>query len=77
MTLSRLLTVLILLGLQLGATTPPLAMGTTLTYQGSLEDGSVPAHGSYDSQFFLIDSSGNSLGGNTSTTSRSCGAYSR
>lgn len=31
------------------------AIGTTLTYQGTLEDGGNPANGSYDLQFVLLD----------------------
>jgi hypothetical protein len=43
---------------------PPsaLAIGTALTYQGTLEDGGVPANGPYDLQFQLQDGGGAAIG---------------
>jgi hypothetical protein len=64
MTPSRMLLLLIAVavaGLLLGTTTPALAMGTSFSYQGSLEDGGVPANGSYDFEFNLIDSGGSTI----------------
>ncbi len=60
----RVLTFLVVAGLLLAAPMPALAMGTTFTYQGSLEDGGAPAHGNYDFEFRLIDSVSQPLGTN-------------
>ena len=38
------------------------AQDSRLTYQGHLEDGGVPADGSYDLLFLLQDSAGNGVG---------------
>lgn len=61
MSVFRLISLLALTGLL--ATTPwrVLAMGTNFTYQGSLEDGGVPASGSYDFEFRLINTVGAQL----------------
>jgi len=58
MSVFRLISLLALTGLL--ATTPwrVLAMGTSFTYQGSLEDGGVPASGNYDFEFRLINTGG-------------------
>ena len=61
MTTFRILTFLAVASLMLSAAISALAMGTSFTYQGSLEDGNVPAHGSYDFEFRLIDSVGNAI----------------
>ena len=60
----RIFTCLAVTALLFAAATPALSMGTAFTYQGSLEDGGVPAHGSYDFEFRLIDSVGGPLGTN-------------
>ncbi|MCC6594692.1 MAG: tail fiber domain-containing protein [Xanthomonadales bacterium] len=44
------------------AAAPALAIDSSLTYQGSLEDGGQPANGSYDLQFTLQDSGGATIG---------------
>ena len=45
------------------------AQGTAFTYQGRLDDGSVPAHGNYDFRFKLYqDSFGNTQAGGTLLT---------
>lgn len=64
MNVSRLIALLALAGLLAATTSPLLAMGTSFTYQGSLEDGGVPANGSYDFEFRLINSSGGLLATN-------------
>jgi hypothetical protein len=38
------------------------AVGTPITYQGTLDDGGVPANGSYDFQFQLKSSAGSNIG---------------
>ena len=60
----RILTFLAVASLMFSAATPALAMGTSFSYQGSLEDGDVPAHGSYDFEFRLIDSGGSTIATN-------------
>jgi hypothetical protein len=59
---SLLVGILVLLGDQLAAS----AQGTAFTYQGQLVDGGVPATGSYDFVFSLVDSNnaGNYIGSN-------------
>lgn len=42
---------------------PVFAIGTAFTYQGTLEDGGVPANGSYDLQFQLLDAANAPVGG--------------
>jgi hypothetical protein len=44
------------------ASLPAFAIGTVLTYQGSLEDAGVPANGAYDLQFQLTDIGGVPIG---------------
>jgi hypothetical protein len=61
---SRILTFLAVASVMFSAATPALAMGTSFSYQGSLEDGNAPAHGSYDFEFRLIDSVGGTLANN-------------
>lgn len=41
---------------------PVFAIGTTFTYQGTLEDGGNPANGSYDLQFRALDGTGTQVG---------------
>lgn len=41
---------------------PALAIDSSLTYQGALDDGGQPANGSYDLQFTLQDSGGATIG---------------
>lgn len=61
MSMSRLLSLaLAMLGLL--PATPAFAMGTSFTYQGTLEDAGQPANGSYDFQFKLINSDGVTIG---------------
>lgn len=61
---SRLFSLLAVAGLLIAATAPARAMGTSFSYQGSLEDSGVPANGSYDFSFRLIDSAGGLLATN-------------
>lgn len=44
------------------AAAPALAIDSSLTYQGALDDGGQPANGSYDLQFTLQDSGGATIG---------------
>src|SRR5215475_11575919 len=49
-------------------TTPAFAQGTAFAYEGRLNDGSIPANGSYDLSFALFDaSSGGTQQGETIT----------
>jgi hypothetical protein len=61
MTRIRLFASVLLLAVWFAPITPALAMGTSFSYQGSLEDGGVPANGSYDFEFNLIDSGGSTI----------------
>lgn len=60
----RLFVLLSCAGLMLATTPPARAMGTSFSYQGSLEDGGAPANGSYDFEFNLIDTGGGTIGVN-------------
>ena len=60
----RLFTGLAVASVLLAAATPALSMGSAFTYQGSLDDGGEPAHGSYDFEFRLIDSVGTAIATN-------------
>jgi hypothetical protein len=42
---------------------PAGAVGTTLTYQGTLEDAGAPANGTYDFQFRVVSSGGTQISG--------------
>lgn len=64
MSVFRLISLLALTGFLATTPWPALAMGTSFTYQGSLEDGGVPASGSYDFEFRLINSGGTQLASN-------------
>ena len=44
------------------AAAPALAIDSSLTYQGALDDGGQPANGSYDLQFTLQASGGATIG---------------
>lgn len=56
----RRLALALLLALSAG---PVAAIGTALTYQGSLEDNGAPANGSYDFQFRVLSSAGTQTSG--------------
>lgn len=56
MTESRAFLLITVAGFWFAAATPAYAMGTTFSYQGSLEDGGNPANGHYDFEFRLLNS---------------------
>lgn len=60
----RFFTLIAVAVLWVAAANPAFAMGTTFSYQGTLEDGGVPAHGSYDFEFRLLNTNLIAIGTN-------------
>lgn len=62
MSTQRIILFFIALWVGLSVSAPAPAMGSSFTYQGSLEDQGQPAHGLYDFRFRLINSDSSPIG---------------